>query len=186
MKTTLALCTVVVAVTLSSVDAHADDDRVSVADVLAMMDTMPGAPGDPKSTAAYHWSRKRGAEPVARAIAATAPDREWAARMAVYTIHESSLSTECVAGDGGESHGAFQLKGVPEAVACDPARAAPIWLAMARKSAEDCASLPPSERMAELTSGSCGHGRMLARLRESFVLRALARALPPATAPSIE
>jgi len=188
MKTTLALCTVVVVMALSGVDAHADagDDRVSVTDVLAMMDTMPGAPGDPKSTTAYPWSRKRGAESVARAIAATAPDREWAARMAVYTIHESSLHTECVAGDGGKSHGAFQLQGVPDAVACDPAKAAPVWLARARKSAEDCAALPPSERMAELTSGSCARGRMLARLRESFVLRALARALPPATAPSIE
>jgi hypothetical protein len=185
MKTTLGLCTVVVAMALSGVRARAED-QVSVTDVLAMMDTMPGAPGDPKSTAAYHWSKKPGAVAVARAITATAPDREWAARMAVYTIHESGLSTECVAGDGGESRGAFQLKGVPEAVACDPAKATPIWLARAKKSVEDCAALPASERMAELASGSCGKGHMISRLRESFVLRALAHALPPTSAPSIE
>lgn len=184
MKTTLALCTVVVAMALSGVDARAES-QVSVTDVLAMMDTMPGAPGNPKSVA-YHWSKKPGAAAVARAIAATAPDREWAARMAVYTIHESGLASECIAGDGNKSHGPWQLQGVPEAVACDPAKAAPIWLAMAQKSMSDCSALPPSERMAELASGTCGHGHMVARLRESFVLRALAHALPPAASSAIE
>lgn len=185
MKKTIALCTVVVVTALSSVDVRADE-RVSVADVLAMMDTMPGAPGDPRSTAAYHWSKKRGAESIARAIAMVAPDREWAARMAVYAIHESGLSVECLAGDGKKSLGTWQLQGVPEAVACDPAKAAPVWLGRARQSIADCSALPASERMAELASGSCDRGRMIARLRESFVLRALAHALPPAAAPSIE
>lgn len=184
MKTKLLLCATVVVAALSGAVAQAADP-ISVTDILAMMDTMPGAPGNPKSVA-YHWSKKPGAVPIARAIAATAPDREWAARMAVYTVHESSLSTECVAGDGGESHGAFQLKGVPEAVACDPSQAAPIWLAKARRSIEDCASLPASERMAELTSGSCEHGHQVSRLRESYVLRALAHALPPTSSTSIE
>lgn len=184
MKTTPLLCTAMVATVLSGADAVADP-QVSVTDVLAMMDTMPGEPGNPKSVA-YHWSKKPGAAPVARAIAATAPDREWAARMAVYTVHESGLSTECVAGDGDRSHGAFQLQGVPNAVACDPMQAAPIWLARARQSIADCAALPESERMAELASGSCERGHQIARLRESFVLRALARALPPASSTSIE
>jgi hypothetical protein len=173
-----------VTVILGTAEARSDD-RVQVQEVLSMMDTMAAAPGNPKSTA-YHWSKEPGAIPIARAIAMVAPDREWAARMAVYAIHESGLSVECLAGDGKKSLGTWQLQGVPEAVACDPAKAAPVWLGRARQSIADCSALPASERMAELASGSCDRGRMIARLRESFVLRALAHALPPAAAPSIE
>jgi|HubBroStandDraft_1064217.scaffolds.fasta_scaffold34287_5 hypothetical protein len=187
MRIAILLSAVVTASTLLGAEARAEDPapRATVADVLAFMDTMPGEPGNPKSVA-YHWSKKPGALAIAQAIAATAPDREWAARMAVYSIHEGGLSSECVNGDGGESWGAFQLKDVPHDVACDPAKAAPVWLAMAQRSMQDCAALPVSERMAELASGSCKKGHVVARQRETFVLRALATALPPKTAPSIE
>jgi hypothetical protein len=191
MRTTLIICTALATAILCGADARAADSRasaadaVSVTDVLAMMDTMPSAPGDPK-THAYPWSKKRGAATVAQAIAATAPDREWAARMAIYAVHESALSTECLAGDGGKSRGPWQLQGASSAVACDAMQAAPVWLAMAQRSIADCATLPVAERMAELTSGSCARGRQLARLRETFVLRALAQALPPASSDSIE
>lgn len=168
-----------------SARADQGQEKVTVAEVLAMMDTMPGEPGNPKSVA-YHWSKKHGADRVARAIVSTAPDHEWAARMAVYSIHESGLSVDCMEGDGHKSFGAWQLQGVPRSVACDPAQAAPIWLAKAQQSMADCATLPASERMAELASGSCGKGHQIVRLRETFVLRALAAALPPATSPSIE
>jgi len=147
---------------------------VAVDDVLTMMTVVPGAPGDPHSRA-HRWDRERGAQRIAEAIAETAPDREWAARMAVYAIHESGLHVECVEGDGGESLGPFQLKGVSRKVACDPKVAAPVWLAMARASADHCRALPAFERMAELVSGNCGHGHQLARLREAYVLSALAK-----------
>jgi hypothetical protein len=151
------------------------EEPIAATDVLKMMDTMPAAPGDPRSKV-FRWSSKPGAARVAEAIVAAAPDREWAARMAVYAIHESGLSMTCVAGDGGSSRGPWQLQGVSDTQACDPALAAPIWLAKARQSIADCASLAPAERMAELASGSCAKGHMIARLRESFVLRALAAA----------
>ena len=186
-RPTLTLfATAALTVSVCSLDARAEDN-VPVSDVLAMMGTVPAAPGDPKS-AAFRWDRTPGADRVARAISATAPDREWAARMVVYAVHESGLKTECVTGDGGESHGTFQLKGVPEAVACDPMLAAPVWLAKAQKSMEDCSALPAYERMAELASGSCAHGHVLARWRETLVLTALARTAPtpPRASPSIE
>jgi hypothetical protein len=165
------LCTVTAAALLSSTTAQADK-QVPVDAILAMMDTVPSAPGNPRSTA-YRWSRKPSAPAVAHAIARVAPDREWAARMVVYAIHESGLSA-CASGDGGKSLGTWQLQGVSTETACDPQKAAPVWLAMARRSMADCSALPPAERLAELVSGSCERGRRLARDREVLVLGALA------------
>jgi len=170
MKASVIPCALLVSL---AAPAAADGPAVTADEVLAMMARVPGRPGDPRSTA-YRWDKKRGAPSVARAIAQTAPTREWAARMTVYAIHESGLQLEpCASGDGGKSLGPWQLGGVREAVACDPDKAAPIWLAKARTSAQDCVKLSPDEAMAELVSGSCGKGRQLARRREVLVLGAL-------------
>ena len=151
----------------------ADPPPVTPEDVLAMLSRIPGRVNDDRSDA-YRWETKRGAPAVARAIAASAPSRLWAARMAVYAVGESGLRTSpCVTGDGGKSLGVWQLSDVGEAVACDPARAAPAWLAKAQKSFADCAALPEGERLAELASGACDRGRRLARHREVLALGAL-------------
>jgi|SRR5579872_733113 len=153
----------------------AEESPVTETEVLRMMSTVPGRPGDPRS-AAYRWDKKQGAPAVARAIVRTAPTREWAARMVVYAVHESGLQLDpCAEGDGGKSLGPWQVGGVPEKVACDPDQAARVWLRLALQSESDCASLPESERMAELVSGSCAKGHQLARRREVLVLGALAR-----------
>jgi len=172
MKTTVGL--VAMAMVLGITTNARSDGPIPVRDVLIMMASVPSAPGDPRSRP-YRWDQVPGAGPIARAIAATAPDRLWAARMAVYAVHESALSAECAVGDGKRSFGPWQLQGVARSVACDPAAAAPIWLERARHSLEDCSALPPHDRLAELTSGSCTRGRQLARLREALVLGALAK-----------
>lgn len=141
----------------------------TVGDVLAMMAKVPGRAGDPHS-APYRWDQKKSAPAVALAIVHAAPSRLWAARMTVYAIFESSLeTTTCVVGDGGKSFGVWQLQ-TDRAVACDPERAAPAWLAKAEQSQRDCARLQDAEQLAELASGSCDKGRRLARAREVLVL----------------
>jgi hypothetical protein len=170
MKASVIPCVLLVSL---AAPAAADGPTVTVDEVLSMMTRVPGRPGDPRSVA-YRWDKKKGAPAVARAIAATAPTRTWAARMVVYAIHESGLQLDpCASGDGGKSLGPWQLGGVREEVACDPAKAAPVWLTMARTSAQDCVKLPPDEAMAELVSGSCGQGRQLSRRREVLTLGAL-------------
>lgn len=162
--------------TLLVLAPEAEASAVSVAgyEVMGMMDRIPGKPGDGPRGAPYAWSEKPGAPAVARAVATTAPDRTWAARMTVYAVLESGLEL-CAEGDGGKSLGPWQLQRAPREVACDPARAAAEWLARARQSESDCALLPRDERLAELVSGSCTNrgGRKLARWREVMVLSAL-------------
>ena len=148
-------------------------DPVTSAEVLKMMARIPGRPGDPQSKP-YSWDKKKGAPDVAEAIAAAAPTRGWAARMVVYALHESGVQlSPGISGDGGKSKGPFQLQAIDEPVACDPLKAARIWLQFAERSEAHCILLPEAERMAELVSGSCGKGRRLARRREVLVLAAL-------------
>jgi len=130
-------------------------------DVLEMMAKVPPAGA---------YVRTGHARQIAEAIAdhATALEglslRETEALLVVYAARESA-NTLCVKGDGGRSLGTFQLQGVSEGVACDPAQAVTAWLGRASASIALCASNAPEERLAALASGSCDHGRLVARAR---------------------
>lgn len=147
--------------------------NLSTDDVLAMMARLPAmeicAHGRPQvlCTAPYpQWAKRGAAARIAKAIADHAETREEAGDATVYAIRESGNELT-VAGDGGKSHGPWQLseeQARPE-VARDPDKAIVVWLTLVRKSRVDCAKLPEDDRLAELASGSCGAGRELARRR---------------------
>lgn len=82
---------------------------------------------------------------------------------------------QCLRGDGGKALGLFQLQHTPEALACAPATAARLWLAMAHASTKRCSSLEPDEQLAALTSGSCDRGRQVSRRRMRAARALLAR-----------
>jgi hypothetical protein len=164
---TLAKTVALLLLTLWPALGAADDSNVVTKDdVLAMMAKLPGV--NRAGAPAYAWDRTQYAGKIADAIVQTAPTRTWAARMVVYAVRESGLQI-CAVGDGGLSLGPWQLQGVPRTVACEPKRAAPVWLAKARIALADCAKLPEKEQLAELVSGSCDKGRKLASDRESWV-----------------
>jgi hypothetical protein len=149
--------------------AYLLSQQVTSADVLAMMGRLPSTE---MGHAPYAWDRVGHAQEIAEAIATVAPDRETAATMAVYAVYEGG-NRRCAVGDHGKAAGPFQVQGVPRAVACDPVQAARVWLAKARASWADCASLAPDDQLAELASGSCGHGRVLARRRAALARMAV-------------
>lgn len=97
-----------------------------------------------------------------------------AALMLVFAYHESAFKT-CAAGDSGKSLGVFQLQRLPRAVACDPARAAVVWLARAHESYAKCSMNDEDARLAALASGNCGHGRVLSARREKLALEVASR-----------
>ena len=143
-------------------------------DVLAMMDR---APAHELGKTPYRWSRQGQANRIAAAIAKVAQSRDEAGDLVVFDLFESNNRLSAV-GDHGQSHGPWQLstkRARPE-VARDPEKAAAIWLELAARSRKDCANLPEDERLAEVASGSCERGRVLARRRAR--LRRLVVAMP--------
>ena len=111
-----------------------------------------------------HYDQAGDAKEIATGIANAAPGRQTAALMAVYAAYESS-NQKCAVGDAGKSLGAFQLQFVPREVACDPARAASVWLAMANDAQTRCPGSEPDDRLSILTGGSCSRGVLVARTR---------------------
>jgi hypothetical protein len=89
-----------------------------------------------------------------------------AALMATFTSYESGNVATAV-GDGGRAHGAFQLHYVPEQVAFDPLRAAPIWRSIARETMTSavCKDNPPDERLAGV-AGSCSYAKARRKVRQ--------------------
>lgn len=144
--------------------AYLLSQQVSASDVLSMMSRLPSTE---MGHAPYAWDHVGHAQEIAEAIATVAPDRETAATMAVYAVYEGG-NRRCAIGDGGKAIGPFQLQGASRAVACDPVQAARVWLAKANASRVDCAGLTPDDQLAELASGSCGHGRVLSRRRAAL------------------
>jgi hypothetical protein len=135
----------------------------STDDVLEYMARLPATEtGD--SQGYIRWDRVGHAREIAEAIATVAPSRIVAAEMTVYAVYEGG-NRLCAKGDHGMSRGPFQLWGVPEKIACDPVQAARRWLVIADASRADCAKLEADAQLAELASGSCDRGRVLARRR---------------------
>jgi hypothetical protein len=158
--------------------ARVAETSVTPEDVLSMMARVPAV--DRSGAKSYRWDQVGDAKPIAKAIARSAPSWSAAAELTVYAVREGGLRA-CAAGDSdkqGQAHsfGTWQIsdKRVPVQVACDPMKAAPIWLAIAASSRKDCADLPPEEQLAELASGNCAHGRAKARERAAMVASVLA------------
>lgn len=141
-------------------------------DVLAMMRRLPSRE---LGKGTYRWDRVGQANRIASVIAKTATTRDEAGDLVVYSVFESNNRLTAV-GDGGKSHGAWQLSAryaTPE-IARIPEKAAPLWLAAAVQARKDCAKLPEDDRLAEIASGSCQYGRQLARRRAGLRRIALA------------
>ena len=140
-------------------------ESLTADDVLTMVALIPAPNGRPGG-----YERAPDARRIADAIAATADGsllgtpREDASLMAVFASYESG-NRVCPAGDGGKALGAWQLHYAGREVACDPARAARWWLAVARASVRLCADNPPDERLAALAGGTCARGRRLSATR---------------------
>jgi hypothetical protein len=149
-------------VSLLALPLNADEPvRVTPAQVLELMSRVPEKAHPSR---AGRYDQAGDAREIAAAIAGVAPERDTAALMTVYAAYESS-NQKCVVGDGGRSWGTWQLQYVPREVACDPARAASVWLAMARDASTRCPQSPPDDRLSVLTGGSCSRGVLVARTR---------------------
>lgn len=99
------------------------------------------------------------ARELAEAIAAEAPDDEWARLTAVYAANEDMPMDACPAGDGGKALGPLQLQNASRRVACTPRLAVYEWLARARSSLQQCGTL------AIVASGRCDRGTDLVAQR---------------------
>lgn len=168
------------ATTQTAVATVADDSVVptdlpaslTTDDVLAMMRRLPS---HERGKGAYRWDKVGQANRIASAIAKAATTLDEAGDLVVYDIYESNNLIAAV-GDGGKSHGPWQLSSryaTPE-TARVPEKAAPLWLAAAAQARKDCAKLPEDDRLAEVASGSCQYGRQLARRRAALRRIALA------------
>jgi hypothetical protein len=141
-------------------------------DVLSMMARIPNecalygkCPITPAG-----FERSKDARVIAHAISDGVQDEDdpWgrAALAAVYAAYESGLSSCPRPGDGGHSHGTFQLWDAKDVLAaCNPRLAFPLWMTLVRASEKACAANPPDERLAQLASGSCSKGRVKVRQR---------------------
>jgi hypothetical protein len=166
--------------TASAIDVPSDEPptdlpaALTTDDVLAMMDK---APAHELGKTPHKWSREGQANRIAAAIAKVAQSRDEAGDLVVFDLFESNNRLAAV-GDHGLSHGPWQLstKRAPPEVARDPEKAAAIWLSLAAQSRKDCAKLPEDDQLAEVASGSCQYGRVLARRRAA--LRRLVVAMP--------
>ena len=149
-------------VSLLALPLNADEPvRLTAAQVLQLMDKVPEKAHPAR---AGRYEQAGDAKEIAAAIAGVAPERDTAALMTVYAAYESS-NQKCAIGDQGRSAGAWQLQYVPREVACDPARAASVWLSLARDASGRCLSSPPDDRLSVLTGGSCTRGVLVARSR---------------------
>ena len=171
---TLTFSTLLAAVLLVAGSSHGvevEAAALTVDDVLTMAARLP-ASEERLDGPLGGFERAPYARPIAEAIASTVDGsllgigrlREEGALMLIYAAFESGLR-RCVPGDGGRAWGPWQEQHVPRAVACDPARAARRWYALALEGARACKTLPEVERLAFVASGNCGHGRQLARRR---------------------
>ena len=134
-----------------------------------MMAELPVKEGcDDCRTGAFGHSRD--ARAVALAISEVASSREEAALMTTYAAYESG-NARCASGDGGLSWGAWQLRYVTREVACDPLRAARVWVARKRLAERTCVDSPAEERLAPLLSGNCDHARRQAAWRAEMAAR---------------
>lgn len=167
------LLTLVAVALTCSVDAQAQEDvELTQTDVLAMMALVPVQMGHQPAG----YERSRDAKEIATAIAEKSHgDKWWASHLVVYGAYESGFQKRA-SGDGGKAYGFLQLQQVPATVAENPRLAIEAWMAKANYSLERCASNPPEERLAALTSGDCQKGRMLARHRDKLALRIAAEA----------
>jgi hypothetical protein len=137
-------------------------------------------------------------EPIAHAIAmAVAHDDEGhgltgtaegdAVLMAVYAFHESRFGwhwtgsdlehSDCPEGDGGTSHGYWQIKARRE-ISCSVDDAARLWLHFAHQSQHTCRTRPFDEQLSEVVSGSCGFGHVISRWRFRQVGPLLSEVMP--------
>ena len=91
--------------------------------------------------------------------------------MAVYARYESGYRVDAV-GDHGRALGLWQLQGVGRGIGFDPLRSAETWLRLAHRSSEACSALPQARRLAQLTSGTCERGRVVAERRARLALAA--------------
>lgn len=139
-------------------------------DVLAMMRQLPNecalykqCPDGLAGFDLVHDAREI-AEAIADGVKGEVDPWGRAALGAVYSSDESA-NQRCRVGDGGQSVGAWQMKGLSKDAACTPAREFPLWLAAVRRSEAACAHNAPDERLAALASGSCDHGRQKVRFR---------------------
>lgn len=165
------------ALVLLSRSVRVQEHAATTDDVLAMMARVPVV--DRPGAKTYRWDKVGDAKIIAKAISVHAPTVASAAELTVYAVREGGLR-RCAAGDSdktGHAHsfGTWQIsdKRAAVEVACDPDKAAPIWLAIAASSRKDCADLPPEEQLAELASGNCAHGRSKARDRAQMVASVL-------------
>ena len=136
-----------------------------------MMDTQPAVE---YGRTPYRWSRVGQAKPIALAISKVAPTRASAAELVVYGVREGGLLLSAL-GDGGHSHGPWQLYDgrISPARAHDPVEGAKAWLGIAEDSRLSCAENPPDDQLAALASGDCEHGLRLVRHRAHLVRVAL-------------
>lgn len=152
---------------------------LTTVDVLAMMRAIPEKAHQARPG---RYDQAGDAREIAAGIAHVVTDRDTAALLSVYAAYESS-NVKCAEGDRDangipKSLGAFQLQGVPREVACDPARAASVWLALAKDAqANHCQDSDPDDRLSILTGGSCTRGRLVARTR-ARIAREVAKATP--------
>lgn len=142
------------------------------ADVLAMLASVPdrecvSCSGIPRGA----FARAPDAPAIASAIAATVAGEEeawrWARLGVVYVAFEGGARACPRSGDGGRSHGGWQMQRLSRADACRPEVAFPAWLALAKQSEAACASLPADERLAALASGSCARARRKVKARSA-------------------
>jgi hypothetical protein len=141
-------------------------------DVLLMMSRIPNecALYSKCSYAPAGFERSKDARLIASAISDGVQDESdpWgrAALASVYAAYESGLNACPRAGDGGHSHGAFQLWDAKNALAaCNPRLAFTMWMTLVRASEKACSANPPDERLAQLASGYCDRGRQKVRQR---------------------
>jgi hypothetical protein len=141
-------------------------------DVLSMMARIPNecALYDKCPMTPAGFERSRDARRIANVIADGVKDEDdpWgrAALATVYVAFESDVQACPRAGDGGHSHGGWQLWDPQDPLAaCNPRLAFPLWMRRVRASETACAANPPDERLAQLASGSCTKGRVKVRKR---------------------
>jgi hypothetical protein len=159
----------------SSGDVYAQSSSVTQDDVWAMMTRLEGPEGRPVGVGHYECGPSSRA--LAKAIAGLAHDRREAALAVVFAAYESGNDSRAV-GDGGKSHGAYQLRYVSREIAYDPEASTRVWLWLEREAMAKCPDLPEDERLARVMSGNCAAGRAKSRKRAEMASRLTSQAPP--------